>query len=77
MLMLVLSRQGWYPDKVNTEPAGTMTDFNVSYIAPSGKWTLNGYVKNIEDHAQKTGLLGSQMFLNLPRTWGLVFSLKI
>jgi iron complex outermembrane receptor protein len=63
-------------NKVNTEPDHIMADVSLLYNHHSGKWTLNGYVKNITNHAEKNGLIRADMRLGSPRTFGAVLSLR-
>ncbi|MBN1627684.1 MAG: TonB-dependent receptor [Deltaproteobacteria bacterium] len=67
---------GMDPDKVNTEPATIMADASLNYSHGSGKWSLNGYVKNITNHAQKNGMMRGDMRLGPPRTYGAVLSVN-
>jgi len=67
---------GMNGNKVNTEPKSHMTDVNVNYMAASGKWNINAYLKNIENHAQKTSMMGGFLYLAPPRTWGLVMTVN-
>jgi len=62
------------------EAAFTVTDLNVTYEPPGGKWSLTGYIRNIENSAvysnafeyafAKNVVVGS---INPPRTFGGVF----
>lgn len=63
-------------NKVNTEPDHIMADFSVNYGHSSGEWSLNAYVKNITNHAEKNGLMRADMRLGPPRTYGAVLSVK-
>ena len=63
-------------DKVNTEPSTLMGDFSINYGHSSGEWSLNAYVKNITNHAQKNGLMRADMRLGPPRTYGAVLSVN-
>lgn len=68
--------EGMDVDKVNTEPAHFMIDFSTNYNSSSGKWNLNGYVKNILNHAEKTGFKLSELRIGSPRTYGAILSVK-
>jgi iron complex outermembrane recepter protein len=59
-------------NKLNTEPAHLMLDASLSYYDASGKWSLNGYVKNITNHAEKTGFYMGVNYLQIgpPLTFG-------
>lgn len=68
---------GMDPDKVNYEPTHTISEVGVTYNDPDSKWNLNGYVKNIENHARKyayAGMMG--MIVGNPRTYGAVLSIN-
>jgi len=72
------------PDLVgwNRQEAYYLVDANINFAHASGKWTLNGYVKNAANYAVKTTLAGggptggSRIGLNDPRTYGAVFTVK-
>jgi iron complex outermembrane receptor protein len=68
--------EGMDVDKVNTEPSSVMADASLNYSHSTGKWSLNGYVKNITDHAQKPGFTRGDMRLAAPRTYGAVLSVN-
>ena len=63
-------------DKVNTEPSSIMGDFSINYSHSSGKWSLNAYIKNITNHAQKNGIMRGDLRLGAPRTYGAVLSVN-
>ncbi len=67
---------GMDADKANTEPSHIMGDFSINYGHSSGQWTLNTYVKNITDHAEKTGFMRGDLRLGPPRTYGAVLSIN-
>jgi iron complex outermembrane receptor protein len=67
---------GW-----NKQDAYYLVNADFNFAHSSGKWTLNGYVKNATNYAVKTtlaggGPVGSRIGLNDPRTYGAVFSVK-
>lgn len=65
------------PDNpVNIEPDHYMIDASLNYASPSGKWSINAYVRNIENHAEKIGVSMSTLKLSAPRTFGAVLSLR-
>ncbi len=68
--------EGMDVDKVNTEPNHLMGDVSLNYTHPSGEWTLNGYVKNVTNYAEKNGLMRGDMRLGAPRTFGAVLSVR-
>jgi iron complex outermembrane receptor protein len=59
---------------INTNPAHAVTNASVRYSAPGGKWSLNAYIKNIEDYAEKKNLLNNALRIGPPRTFGIVWS---
>ena len=65
-------------DKLNTEPAHIMGDVSLNYSASSGNWSLNSYVKNVSNHAEKTGFYMGVNYMQIgdPRTFGAVLSVK-
>jgi iron complex outermembrane recepter protein len=63
--------------KLNLEPTHHMTDFSLMYSNPSSQWNINAYVKNIENHPEKSGLMRMDMRLGEPRTYGIVLSINM
>jgi len=63
-------------EKVNTEPSHIMGDFSINYGHSSGEWSLNAYVKNITNHAEKNGFTRGDLRLGPPRTYGAVLSVS-
>jgi iron complex outermembrane recepter protein len=57
-----------------------MENINMSYSDPSGKWTLAGYVNNIENYAEKRSFMfaGASAYMSIgdPRTYGVQLSVK-
>lgn len=70
-----------YPDfdleKLNLEPTHHMTDFSLMYSNPTSQWNINAYVKNIENHPEKNGLMRNDMRVGEPRTYGVVLSIQL
>ena len=68
---------GW-----NKQEPYYLVDANINFAHSSGKWTLNGYVKNATNYAVKTSLAGGgptggdKLGLNDPRTYGAVLSVR-
>jgi iron complex outermembrane receptor protein len=60
----------------NEQEAYHLSNFSMTYAHPDGKWTLAGYVKNIEDYAVKRNLMEKDMMIGPPRTYGLVLSVR-
>jgi iron complex outermembrane recepter protein len=63
-------------DRVNWEPSHLMANAALNFVAPSGKWSINAYVKNIQNHAEKVGKMMNSLRLSAPRTYGAVLSVK-
>lgn len=63
-------------ESVNIDPAHTISNVSFVYGAPSGKYSLTAYVKNMEDYATKSHILGDTMRIGSPRTWGLQLSVN-
>jgi iron complex outermembrane receptor protein len=53
-----------------------LSNLSMTYAHPDGKWTLAGYVKNLENYAVKKNLMFLQLMIGPPRTYGLVLSVK-
>ena len=70
--------QDMYP--YNYQEAYYLVNGNVTYTHSSGKWTLNGYVKNATNYAVKTfwqNMSGSySLGLNDPRTYGTNLTIR-
>jgi len=65
------------------QEANMITNFGITYTSPDGNWTLNGYVKNLENYAQKRSLMiqgtdmsSATLSIGSPRTYGAVMSVK-
>jgi iron complex outermembrane receptor protein len=48
----------------------------MTYANPDGKWTLAGYIKNLENYAVKKNLMFGSLMIGPPRTYGLVLSVR-
>jgi iron complex outermembrane receptor protein len=63
-----------------TQEAYFLSNLSATYAPPDGKWTLTGYVNNIEDYAVKKSYLmapsGNTMVIGVPRTYGFVYSVR-
>jgi len=68
--------EGMSVEKVNTEPDHSISNASLKFNAPSGIWSLNGYIKNIENHAVKKNLLNNAMRIGPPRTYGVVLTVQ-
>lgn len=62
------------------QPSFTRTDLNLAYNAPEGRWSLAGYVRNLENEPVRIlGLANPtarRLMLGAPRTYGVVLSAK-
>lgn len=63
-------------DLVNSQEAHTITELSLNYTDPSDTWTLNGYVKNIENTAKKFAFGMNSIQIGPPRTFGAVLQVK-
>jgi iron complex outermembrane recepter protein len=66
-----------YP--LNYQEGYHMEDFQAVYSSPDGHWSLSGFVKNIENYAEKRMYMtGMSAILTIgdPRTYGAVLSVK-
>lgn len=65
-------------DKLNTEPDHMMVDASLAYYSPDDTWSVNAYVKNLTNHAEKTGFYMNLEFMQIgpPRTYGATVSVK-
>jgi len=63
-------------DQTNWEQSHIMVNAALNYASPGGKWSVNAYVKNIQNHAEKVGKMMSSLRLSNPRTFGAVLSLR-
>lgn len=68
---------GWDKDTLNHEPTHTISEVNVTYDNPTNRWSLSGYMKNIENHAIKYSYDARMgMIVGDPRTFGVVLSVN-
>jgi iron complex outermembrane receptor protein len=71
--------QGWYN---GTQPAYHMTDLSLTYNTADGKWSLSGWVRNVENlpiiqaALLNTGSNYVSLSLAPPRTWGVTLNAK-
>jgi iron complex outermembrane receptor protein len=61
---------------VRWQEAYYIADFSVAYTHSDGKWSLTGYVKNIDDYAVKRGMMMGSFQIGPPRTYGAVLSVR-
>ena len=68
----------WNPayDDYRFQEANHISNFSVIYANPDGKWTLTGYMKNIENYATKRSFMMENLTIGPPRTYGAVLSVK-
>ncbi|MDK2770010.1 MAG: TonB-dependent receptor [Sphingomonas sp.] len=62
------------------QPSYTRTDLNLAYNAPDGRWSIAGYVRNLENEAVRVFGLANptqrRLLLAAPRTFGMVGTVK-
>jgi iron complex outermembrane receptor protein len=57
-----------------TQDAHHISNVSMIYANPDGKWTLTGYIKNIENYAEKKSMMMNSIMIGSPRTYGAVLS---
>jgi iron complex outermembrane recepter protein len=62
--------------QMNADPVHHISNLSLMYSSPDDKWNINTYVKNIENYAEKTGLMGTSMRIGAPRTYGAALSIR-
>jgi len=60
----------------NEQKAYHLSNLALTYAHSDGKWTIGGYVKNLENYAVKRNLMFAQLMIGPPRTYGLVLSVR-
>jgi len=64
------------------QEAHHISNISLMYANPSGRWTLTGYTKNIENYAVKQGMktsstgVAQSMMIGSPRTYGGILSVR-
>jgi iron complex outermembrane receptor protein len=58
------------------QEAHHISNISLIYAHPDGKWTLTGYVRNLEDYAEKKNFMMGRMMIGPPRTYGAVLSVR-
>lgn len=58
-------------------PANTQYDLSLAYTSTDGKWSLNGYGKNVGNKIVKTDTDGQYTQVGAPRTFGVVLSVHM
>ncbi|MDB9822464.1 TonB-dependent receptor [Deltaproteobacteria bacterium] len=75
-----LPNQSEYPgfnlNILNQEPSHHISEASLVYSDPNGRWSISGYIKNIENHPEKVGLMRDDLRVGEPRTFGAVMSLR-
>jgi iron complex outermembrane recepter protein len=61
---------------VNYQEAYHLSNLSMIYAHPDGKWTLTGYVNNLENYAVKKSYMMNNMIIGDPRTCGFIISVK-
>jgi hypothetical protein len=74
-------RLSWKKDDYvyNYQEPCHITGLSSIYSNSDGKWTFTGYVKNLENYAEKRGYMGdpiNEMMVGNPRTYGAVLSVN-
>jgi hypothetical protein len=61
-----------------TQEGYTTSNASLVYAHPEGKYTLTGFVRNIEDYAAKLSYMGfrGNLVVTDPRTWGFILSVN-
>lgn len=59
-----------------TQEAYHLSNLSMIYAHPDGKWTLTGYVKNLENYAVKKNIMKGSMMIGSPRTYGAILSVR-
>jgi iron complex outermembrane receptor protein len=54
----------------------TMVDANIRYVASSGDWSVNAYVKNATDEMVKNAYFVGEVMVGSPRQFGVVVNAK-
>lgn len=66
-------------DDVRVQESHRIGDFSILYTPPGGNWTVNVYVRNLENYALKRSLIGQmggELRLSPPRTYGVVLTAR-
>jgi iron complex outermembrane receptor protein len=58
------------------EPSHSLTNLSAIYRSPGGKFSFTGYIKNIENHAEKRRLSNEEIGIGPPRTYGVIFTVR-
>jgi iron complex outermembrane receptor protein len=59
-----------------TQEAHHLSNVSMIYANPDGKWTLTGYLNNIENYAEKKNLMMDRTMIGPPRTYGAVLTVR-
>ena len=59
-----------------TQEAHHISNASIIYTHPDGKLTLTGYIKNIENYAEKKHMMMSFTMIGAPRTYGAVLTVR-
>jgi len=66
--------------RYTVQEAYHLSNFNLVYFHNSGRWTLSGYVKNLENYAVKRSVMimgnASDLMIGPPRTYGGVLTVR-
>jgi iron complex outermembrane receptor protein len=58
------------------QEAHHISNISAIYAHPDGKWTLTGYLRNLENYAEKKNFMMDSMMIGPPRTYGAVLSVR-
>jgi hypothetical protein len=58
------------------QEAHHLSNISAIYESPDGKWTLTGYIRNLEDYAEKKNFMMDSMMIGPPTTYGGVLSVR-
>lgn len=64
-------------DPANLQDAYSSGDVGLMYRSADEKWSVNTYLKNVNDKVVKLFAAGPNPQVSSPRTWGIVFSAKM
>ena len=64
------------PDGVYEMKAHWLSNASLTYNSPEGRWSLSGYVKNIENVAVKNSCAQGKNQIGPPRTWAINLSVR-
>jgi iron complex outermembrane receptor protein len=63
-------------DDTTMEPDHHISNLSLAYNSPDGKLKLSTYIKNLENHAEKTQKFGPLNTVGAPRTYGAILTVS-